>query len=111
MKCYVHVGIDPFPKPAKGPSEAIALAEQYLQNNSEDFSIYWRRDDLYPNNLVEYSRKELLEEIQREGELTLQLAKVGNDLPILGEVVTIFSSEEEERNIREAEEALYRIDD
>lgn len=112
MKCFVHVGLDPFPKEADGPSEAITLAEQYLLGKTkQEFSIYWRRDDLYPKNLVQYSKSELLEEIQREGELTLQLAKVKNDdLPILGEVVTIFSSEEEERNAREADEALYRLD-
>lgn len=110
MKCFVHIGLDPFPKEVTGPSEAIKLAEKYLlAKTNQEFSIYWRRDDLYPKNLVQYSKIELLEEIQREGELTLQLAKVENDdLPILGEVVTIFSSEEEERNAREANEALYR---
>lgn len=112
MKCFVHVGFDPFPKEADNPSEAISLAERYLSGKTnKDFSIYWRRDDLYPKNLVRYSKNELLEEIQREGELTLQVAKVGSSgLPILGEVATIFSSAEEERNAREADDALYRME-
>lgn len=109
MKCFVHVGLDPYPKVAMEPSEAICLAEKYLQeNNNQEFSIYWRRDDLYPNNFVPYSKNELVTEIQKEGELTLQLAKVkDDDLPIMGELVTIFSAEEEERNAREAEKALH----
>lgn len=110
MKCFVHVGFDPFPKEANDPSEAISLAEKYLSGKTnKEFSIYWRRDDLYPKNLVCYSKNELLEEIQREGDVTLQVAKVRpSGLPILGEVVTIVSSEEEERNAREADKALYR---
>jgi len=107
-KCFVHVGLDPYPKVVNGPCEAISLAERYLQGmNDREFSIYWRRDDLYPNNFVPYSQSDLVAEIQKEGELTLQLAKVtGDALPIRGETATIFSAAEEERNAREAEDAL-----
>lgn len=107
MKCFVHVGLDPYPKVTNGPSEAISLAERYLAglNDNKEFSIYWRNDDFYPNNFLPYSRHELITEIQKEGELTLQLAKVGDE-PVLGETVTILSAAEEEKNTREAEEAL-----
>jgi hypothetical protein len=107
MKCFVRTGLSPIPKIVDEPSAAIVIAEKFLEaHNNQKFSIYWRRDDLYPQNFVAYSQNDLLAEIQKEGEATLQLAKVIDGLPVMGETVTIYSAEEEERNAREADLAL-----
>ena len=114
MKCCVHVGFDPRPKVAAEPAKAIAIAEKYLlsENNesikNEHLSIKWRRDDLYPHNFLEYNKDDLMDYLVQEGEVVLQLAEIDEDgLPIMGEIANIFTDTEEEKNTKEAQEALH----
>lgn len=105
MKCFVHVGSDPKPHEAKNPNEAIVLAEKYLR--TDKLPVKWRRDDLYPNNFTNYTKDELVSHLSQRGEVVLQLAKFDTDgLPIMGEIVNIFTASEEAKNTQEAEEAL-----
>jgi len=113
MKCFVHVGFDPKPHEADDPAEAISLAERYLLAESrrepeeEHLPVKWRRDDLYPDNFLDYTKDELVSHLSQKGEVVLQLAEFDLDgLPIMGEIVNIFTASEEEKNTQEAEEAL-----
>lgn len=107
MKCFVHFGSDPEPKEAKEPETAIAIAEKYLVATDQNLSIKWRRDDLYPYNFVDYTKDQVAEFLQKNGEVVLQLANIqNNDLVVMGEVANIYTDDEEEKNIKEAEEAL-----
>jgi hypothetical protein len=113
MRCFVHVGYDPEPKSAESPDEAIKLAEKYLKKAEkkdfkENLSVKWRRDDLYPNNFLDYNSQQLVQYLNSNGQLVLQLAKKVDGLPIMGEIVSIFTADEEERNVQEAERALQR---
>lgn len=113
MICYVHVGYDPGPREADSPVEAIALAEQCLRDENdslpeeEKLFIRWRRDDLYPDNFVEYTVESLTQHLTEKGEVVLQLVDIGADgLPVMGETATIFTDAEEQKNNDEANEAL-----
>lgn len=109
-KYYVHVGSNPEPKEVDEPGEAIALAERCLIAKSreipEHLIVAWRRDDLYPKNFIGYLTKDLVSYLENEGEVVLQLVEIQNGLPIMGEIVNIFTAAEEERNIQEAQQAL-----
>lgn len=111
-KYYVHVGSNPEPKEVDEPGEAIALAERCLIAKSleipEHLTIAWRRDDLYPSNFIGYLTKDLVSYLENEGEVVLQLVEIQNGLPIMGEIVNIFTAAEEEKNIKEAQQALSR---
>jgi hypothetical protein len=110
MKCFVHVGSDPKPHEAKNPNEAIVLAEKYLLTENRHLPVKWRRDDLYPNNFKDYTQDELVSHLSQQGEVVLQLAEFDVDgLPIMGEIVNIFTASEEAKNTQEAEEALDRL--
>jgi len=114
MKCFVHVGFDPKPHEANDPVEAISLAERYLlaENGSEEehLPVKWRRDDLYPDNFLDYTKDELVSHLSQKGEVVLQLAELDTDgLPIMGEIANIFTASEEEKNTQEADEALEKL--
>jgi hypothetical protein len=113
MKCFVHVGFDLEPQEAANPAEAIAIAEKRLLAENEEFpegeqlSVKWRRDDLYPDNYLTYKTDDLIQHLSQEGEVILQLAEIAADgLPIMGEIANIFTADEEEKNIQEAQNAL-----
>ena len=115
MIFFVHVGFDPEPKKAETPIEAINLAEQYLNSVGKKLSsetnkivIKWRRDELYPDNLLDYTTNDLIDYLNT-GEVVLQLVKlIGDDvsMPIMGEIVNILTLDEETKNIKEADKAL-----
>ena len=108
MKCFVHVGSDPTPHEAKDPSEAIRLAEKYLLAQ-ESLPVKWRRDDLYPNRFLDYTKDELVSHLSQQGEVVLQLAELdSNGLQVMGEIANIFTASEEKKNTQEADEALER---
>ena len=113
MICYVHVGYDPGPREADSPVEAIALAEQCLRAENdalpddEKLFIRWRRDDLYPDNFLEYTVDDLINYLNEKGEAVLQLVDIGADgLPVMGESANIFTDAEEQKNNDEAQQAL-----
>ena len=113
MKCFVHVGFDPKPKKADNPTDAIALAVKYLNALNDEFpkeerlSVKWRRDDLYPNNFLDYTNTDLFSYLKDNGEATLQLVEMGIDgLPIMGEIANIFTVDQEIKNNADAERAL-----
>lgn len=112
-KCYIHVGLHPEPKVANSPVEAIALAEKYLRSENDEFpkeeslSVKWRRDDLYPDNFVDYSIDDLVTHLKENGEVVLQLAEIDADgLPIMGEIANIITAAEEDKDTKEADDAL-----
>jgi len=111
MICFVHVGYDP--REASSPVEAIALAEQCLRDENdklpegEKLFIKWRRNDLYPDNFLDYTVDDLVAYLNQKGEAVLQLVDIDADgLPIMGEIANIFTDAEEQKNTDEAEEAL-----
>lgn len=111
MKCFVHVGWRSHE--ADDPAEAISLAEKYLlaenKKDSEDLPVKWRRDDLYPDNFLDYTKDELVSHLSQQGEVVLQLAELDeNGLPIMGKIVNILTALEEARDTQEAKEALSR---
>lgn len=108
MKCFVHLGYDPEPKEADDALEAIDLAAKLLNEVAEDnLTVKWRRDDLYPDNFVEYTVESLMQHLTKKGEVVLQLVDIGADgLPVMGETATIFTDAEEKKNNDEANEAL-----
>jgi hypothetical protein len=114
MKCFVHVGFDPKPHEADDPAEAISLAERRLlasnEGEEEHLPVRWRRDDLYPDNFLEYTQDQLVSHLSQQGEVVLQLAELDSDgLPIMGEIANIFTASEEEKNAQEADEALEKL--
>lgn len=111
MNCFVHLGFDPVPRAVNSPEKAITLAEAVLKAESEEepdskFIIQWRRDEFYPNNFFDYTIKNLQEELQKTGSVVLQLVKSNDELPILGDSVTIFTEEIEKQYTEQAETAL-----
>ena len=109
MKYFVHVGYDPEPKEVEDAVQAIALAEKLLKqvNDSEELSVLWRRDDLYPDNFLGYMSDELIQHLNQEGEVVLQLAATDADgLPIMGEIANIFTAFQEQKNTQKADQAL-----
>lgn len=108
MKCFVHLGFQPEPHESDDPASAIAFAESFLHSIQEDrMTIRWRRDDLYPDNFVEYTVNDLAQHLQQRGEVSIQLTEIGPDgLPVMGEMARIFTEEKENRDIKEAQKAL-----
>jgi hypothetical protein len=115
MKCYVHLGYDPVPKQADSPTSAIASAESHLsfiaESDDDDPSSKWlirhRVDELYPDNFVEYTHDDLLTGLQKNGTVVLQLVRYGEDnVPVMGEMCNIFTSEYEKKQDEEANIAL-----
>lgn len=110
MKCFLHTDIDPTPKEADNPAEAVALAEYLLQTYNEakkrELKIKWRRDELYPDNFVVYTHEEIVSALEKEGVVWLQLTKDDAEGLVMGEIVTICSEAVELANSREAQEAL-----
>jgi hypothetical protein len=111
MKCFVHVGFDPKPHEANDPVEAISLAERRLlasnDGEEEHLPVRWRRDDLYPDNFLEYTPDQLVSHLSQKGEVVLQLAEFDSDgFPIMGEIANIFTASEEKKHDQEADEAL-----
>lgn len=118
MKCFVHVGFDPEPHEAPSPQEAVEYAIKRLEAEEalalevgeEPLSVKWRRDDLYPDNFLEYTVGDLVAYLQEKGEVALQLVNIGEDgLPTMGEIANIFTAAEEEKNVQEAQEALDKL--
>lgn len=110
MKCFLHSEIDPVAREVASLDEAINLAESLLQsyNKAEPkLKIKWRRDELYPDNFVDYTHAELSVALAEEGTVWLQLADTDVDgLPIMGEIVTICNEQAETDNNKAAQEAL-----
>lgn len=107
MKCFVHVGSDPMPHEANDPAEAIKLAENLL--SQESLPIKWRRDDLYPDRFLDYTKDELVSHLSQQGEVVLQLAELdSNGSQVMGEIANIFTASEEKKNTQEADDALGR---
>lgn len=120
MKCFVHLGYDPVPKQADSPSSAIATAESHLsfiaESDDDDPSSKWlirhRVDELYPDNFLEYNADDLLQALQKHGTVALQLVKYGADnVPVMGEICNIFTSEYEKKQDHEAEVALEAVEE
>lgn len=111
MKCFVHMDFDPVPKQVNSPVQAITLAEAVLKAESEEepdskLQILWRRDEFYPNNFYEYTQEKLVQELAQNGSVVLQLVKTTDEFPVLGESITIFTEEVENKFVEQAENAL-----
>jgi hypothetical protein len=109
MKCFVHVGFYPEYKEVGNPGDAINLAKNYLSKEKGHLSIRWRRDDLYPNNFLEYNENDIVNYLKLNGEVVLQLVEIdSNGSKVMGNFVNILTDAKEDESMREAKEALHR---
>ena len=115
MKYYIHYDFDLEPKEVEDPAKAVNYVENRLLKDERDLKVFWRRDDLgWENKFVEYTHAELIEYLNKNGEITLQLAIEENDgLWCVGTIAHIYTENKEEENNREAQAALselFRVD-
>lgn len=110
MKCVVHLDMDPVPKPFDDPESAIEFVETTLRKMSPDLTIKWRRDEFYPNNYVDYTLSDLLEEINKSSEAILQNVRLEPDgQHCIGEIATIWTAEKDAKESAEAMEELQKF--
>jgi len=109
MKCLVHLDMDPMPKSFPSADEAFEFVENYLKKHAEGLRPRWRKDELYPNNFIEYTKSEVLNELRSEGEVHLQLVGLEDSDVVMGEIATITTEEKYKKQAAEAEEHLAKI--
>lgn len=111
MKYYVHYDFDLEPKEVDDPAIAISYTETRLKKETFDtethMQVFWRRDDLgWENKFIKYTYDELIEYLNKTGEITLQLAEEKDFGWVHSTIVHIFTENKEKESIDEANAAL-----
>lgn len=112
MKAVVHFDMELEPKTFDTFGEALDFVELRMREyrgDDPEMTLQWRRDDQYPNNYFPYTREQLVEEYNKNGEVILQLIGViGEDLTV-GEIANIITEEEENKDVAEAKASLDKL--
>ena len=110
MKYYTHYDFDLEPKEIEDPAKAIAYIEQRFKkeiSEEPNLNIFWRRDDLgWANKFVKYTHNELIDYLNKTGEITLQLVEEKDFGWNQSTIAHIYTEGKEEENNREAQAAL-----